>query len=256
MVLLCYVPLVPYTSMYCPALYGTLQYRFLKSRCAVSCLRVRKLKVVVCTVPNSYCSVRWSPLRLSSVCTPATCCNLLQLHSTTTTTTTKTESPAQRLPLRGHNNKTIPTSLKGIFILFSFYGYSLLALALVSIVLTGRLSNGPFFSSCPRQIVVYSRFTFRPTLRPPQKLFCPDINITNDSPRNVRFVLGASLFSRSLCLWWLGSVTMKSIPSVRSALLPFSCMPNFKPGASTSITEPAVVQLPLLPSAQSPPLSG
>lgn len=96
--------------------------------------------------PYCYCTVRRSPLRLSSVCTPAlTCCNLLQLHSTTTTTT-QTESPAQRLHLRGHNNKTIPTSLKGIFILFSFYGYSLLALALVSIVTYRPPVKRPFFS--------------------------------------------------------------------------------------------------------------
>lgn len=67
--------------------------------------------------------------------------------------------------------QTLPTtSLKGTFILFSCSGYSLLVLALVPLYLPAACRKGPFFSLSPRQIVVYTRFTFRPTRRPPKTI--------------------------------------------------------------------------------------
>lgn len=70
-------------TLYVNVLSCTLRYTtvpILKSRCAVSCLRVRKVKVVVCTVPTAtallYRSVASTPfIRLHS-------CNLLQLAAT------------------------------------------------------------------------------------------------------------------------------------------------------------------------------
>jgi hypothetical protein len=108
-----------------------------------------------CVVPTGKKIVLSTVARLT--CTAATA---LHHHRSQTDPLPSSLRPQQQ---------TIPTSsLKGTFILFSCYGYSVIGSCPCSIVFTGPSVERPFSHGALHQIVVYSRFTFRPTLRPPK----------------------------------------------------------------------------------------
>ena len=108
-------------------------YRFLK----VWCSAVVSLRCVVPTGQKS--RVEWTVGRLYA----------FHLHCTTATHSTSQPDRISALPCLAlpyltssrPQQQTIPTSLRGTFILFSCYGYSLLVLALVPLYFTGRLSK-------------------------------------------------------------------------------------------------------------------
>lgn len=161
--------------------------------------------------------------------TPFICTVLHALHQSAR----QTESPPTSSTATTTNNTDVFERLIHSFLLL---GVLVAGSCPCSIVLTGPLSKALFLTEPSSDCCLHSIYVSSHS-SPTKKLFCSDINITNDSPHNVRFVLGASLFSWSLCLWWLGSVTMKSIPSVRSALLPFRacrCLAGQEPQSQSS----------------------